>query len=61
MNQHTGTSPTISHVINSTHKAAPTNDPIDRWVWHLDMLQITVLASLLVCLVSVTLGLSWFR
>jgi hypothetical protein len=61
MNQHTGTSPTISHVINSTHQAAQNKDPIDRWVWHLDILQIAVLVSLLVCLVSVTLGLSWFR
>ena len=61
MKQHTGTSPTISHVINSTHKAAPSKDPVDRWVWHLDILQIAVLAVLLVCLLSVTLGLSWIR
>jgi hypothetical protein len=60
MNQHTGTNPTISHVINS-QKAAQSKDPIDRWVWHLDMLQIAVLATLLVCLVSVTLGVSWFQ
>jgi hypothetical protein len=56
MNQHTGTSPAISRVIDSTHQAAKHHDPVDRWVWHLDMMQIVVLAALTVHVVSLTLG-----
>ncbi|MGZ5227044.1 MAG: hypothetical protein ACXWCS_23030 [Burkholderiales bacterium] len=58
MNQRTDTSPAISRVIDSTHQAAKHQDPIDRWVWHIDMMQIVVLAALTVYVVSLTLGLS---
>ena len=61
MNQHTGTSPAISRVIDSRHQAAKHQDPIERWVWHLDMMQIVVLAALTVYVVSLTLGFSGVR
>jgi hypothetical protein len=60
MNQDMGISPAISRV-KSTPQAASQQDPIERWVWHVEMMQIVVLAALTVYVVSLALGLSGVR
>jgi hypothetical protein len=60
MNQDTGISPAISRV-KSTPQAAKQQDPIERWVWHVEMMQIVVLVALTIYVVSLALGLSGVR
>jgi hypothetical protein len=61
MNQDMGISPAISRVVKSTPQAAKQQDPIARWVWHVEMMQIVALAALTIYVVSLALGLSGVR
>ena len=61
MTPHASTTSASRIADSEIDSAAHTEDPIDRWVRHVDALQTVVLVALLTCLIGLLLYIPGFR